>query len=107
TSDSARSFIRCNDVGRLAIVVGIILIIVAYLLLAIYMVHVMQRLGTRLKALEYLPADYYEFRIMPPRIAIACACFPVIAATVAVAFILFGVKCVVVVVSGAVQALPP
>jgi hypothetical protein len=92
TSESARSFIKVSSVGRSAVVAGIGLMMVAYLLLAIRMIHVMQHLGRQLKALDYFPPDYYAFRVMSPTIAVATAALGIAPAAVVVALILFGVK---------------
>ena len=88
TSESARSFIKVSGVGRSAVVAGLGLMMVAYLLLAVRMIHVMQQL----KALDHFPPAYYAFRIMTPAIAVATAALGIAPAAVVVALILFGVK---------------
>jgi hypothetical protein len=92
TSESARSFIKVSGVGRSAVVAGLGLMMAAYLLLAVRMIHVMQHLGRELKALDHFPPAYYAFRIMTPAIAVATAALGIAPAAVVVALILFGVK---------------
>jgi len=92
TSESARSFIKASSVGRSAVVAGVGLMMVAYLLLAIRMIHVMQHLGRQLKALDYFPPAYYEFRVMTSTVAVATAALGIAPAAVVIALILFGVK---------------
>jgi len=92
TSESARSFIKGSSVGRSAVVAGVGLMMAAYLLLAIRMIHVMQHLGRQLKVLDYFPPAYYAFRVMTPTIAVATAALGIAPAAVVVALILFGVK---------------
>jgi hypothetical protein len=92
TSESARSFIKVSRVGRSAVVVGVGLMIVAYLLLAVRMIQVMQHLNRQLKALDYFPPAYYAFRVMTPVIAVANAALGIAPAAVVIALILFGVK---------------
>jgi hypothetical protein len=92
TSESARSFIKTSDVGRSAAVAGIGIMVFAYLLLEVRMIHVMQHLGVQLRALDYFPPAYYAFRVMAPRIAIAIAAIGVAPSGVVVALILFGIR---------------
>lgn len=88
TSESARAFIKTSHAGRFAAVAAIVVSVTAYLLLAVRMVHVMQHLGRELKALAYFPPQYYEFRIMPPLVAVACAAVAVVPAALAAVLIL-------------------
>lgn len=92
TSESARSFIRGSSVGRWAVVAGVGMITLAYLLVAFRMIQVMQHLGSELKTLDYFPLSYYQFRVMPLRAAIATATLGVTPAAIAVALVLFAIK---------------
>lgn len=91
TSESARTFIATNRVARLAAVTGITLMVVAYILLCVRMTLVMHSLGRQLRALDYFPPSYYDFRVYTPKVAIATAAIAIAPAGVAFALILFGV----------------
>lgn len=90
TSESARSFMSTNEAGRTAAIAGIGIMIVAFILLAVRMISVMQHLSRQLSALAYLPAEYYAFRVMPPTVAVAAASIAITPAAIAIALILCG-----------------
>ncbi|HKO55710.1 MAG TPA: hypothetical protein VJ276_07505 [Thermoanaerobaculia bacterium] len=92
TSESARSFIKTNNAGRWAAVAGIGVMVIAYILLAVRMIQVMQHLDRQLKALAYFPSAYYSFRVMPSMVAISIAALAITPAAIAIALILVAVR---------------
>jgi hypothetical protein len=88
TSETGRAFIATSALGRSAGIAGILIVVTAYLLIAIRMANVMQRLARLMDALEYLPRSYYDFRAMPPRVVAAIAAITIAPAIVTIAFML-------------------
>jgi hypothetical protein len=92
TSETARAYIATSAKGRSAAIAGILIMMAAYLSIAIRMSNVMQRLARQMDELEYLPRSYYDFRALPPRVIVAAAVVTIAPATVTIAFMLSSAK---------------
>ena len=92
TFESARTFIATSVNARCAAIVGIVIMIAAYLGIVIRMARVSQSLAAQMDALEYLPRSYYSFRTLPPRVVLAGAAAPIAPAAVTIAFMLSALK---------------
>ena len=92
TSESARAFIATSAKGRSAVIAEILIMVLAYISIAIRMAHVMQRLARQMDALEYLPRSYYDFRALPPRVMAAAAAVTMAPASVTIAFMMLNAK---------------
>ena len=92
TSATAQNVLAANTIGRAAVVVGVIIMNIAYVAVAVRMMHVMQQLAKQVDALEYMPRSYYSFRALPPRTVIAASAVTIIPSTVTIAFVLFGTR---------------
>ena len=92
TSESARRFIATSGRARSAAIAGIIIMIAAYLFIAMRMGRVSQHLTVLMAALEYLPSSYYSFRTLTTRVILAGVAATTAPAAVTIALMLSGVK---------------
>ncbi|HEY6140679.1 MAG TPA: hypothetical protein VI670_23240 [Thermoanaerobaculia bacterium] len=92
TSESARTFIATSLNARFAVIIGIAIMIAAYVGIVTRMARVSQSLTVQMDALEYLPPSYYNFRKLPPRVILAGAAVTIVPAVVTIALILSGLK---------------
>jgi hypothetical protein len=88
TSESARVFIATNINGRLAAVIGVSLMEIAYIFIAVRFGWVMQHLGHEMDLLEYMPRSYYGYRVLPPKVIFMTGLIVVAPGAVAIALML-------------------
>jgi hypothetical protein len=91
TSSTAQSVIARNAIARSAVIIGIVIMVLAYVGMAVRMYRVMQRLAQQMDALEYLPQSYYRFRALPLQTVIGAAATLMVPAAVAIALVISGV----------------
>ena len=92
TSQSTRAFIAASTAARFAAISGIVVMVTAYLCIAIRMSRVSRDLGAQMDALEYLPCSYYDFRKIQPGVALAAAATVTAPAAVSIALMLCGMR---------------
>jgi uncharacterized membrane protein len=90
TSSTAQSVIARNALGRSSVIIGLVIMVIAYVAMAVRMYRVMHRLAQQMDALEYLPQSYYHFRALPPQTMIGAAATIIVPAAITIAFVIFG-----------------
>ena len=87
TSETARGLMGPGP-NRTIAIIGLALPACACAFLFVRIIQIMQMLQRELKALDYCPESYYEFRIFPPDVAKALAAIAIAPCIVLIAFLL-------------------
>jgi hypothetical protein len=92
TSDSARSYLATSTAGRLAAIVGIVIMQISFIFIAVRMGRVMRKLAQEIEVLNYVPPSYYEHRAFPPRVLFISGALALVPSVIAIALMLVGAR---------------
>jgi hypothetical protein len=90
TSPSARAVITTSAGAKVAVSAVAVILITAYLFIAVRMSCVAAHLVKKMDALHYLPRSYYHFRALPPKVVMSGATLTIVPICALVAFSFFG-----------------
>jgi hypothetical protein len=89
TSPAARTVITTSAGAQAAVATAAVIMVTAYLLMAVRMSCVARHLVKKMDALHYLPRSYYHFRALSPKVVMSAATMTIVPACTVVAFTLF------------------